>query len=220
MLDLGEQEVFVGYKEAAEWSGMSVDSLKALASRGKVPRTTVGGTSYIPRRPLEEYLLEANKHPDPWPDKSIPRLIRPGGGYEDPYQLSDEQVGNSGENLASFILGAAGATVSLVVRTGMDHFVRLPNGGMFALEVKTTRGPYHLERKPRWSTYFCGYKVQRRDAEWFCFVDLSSNLCLFKSREDLPKYSKVHITTSHFTEFHMHRTFVEMCGSFGYDLRV
>jgi len=211
MLDLGEQEYFVGYQEAAEWSGLTVSAIRHLGDRGYFQKTKVGRTVYIPREPFERYLIENSKHPDPWPDKSIPHIVDPVPLIgADLSKLSDQQIGNAGEHLSAFYVCMAGATVSLVDRRGMDHFVRLPNGRMLALEVKTTRG---LQLRHDGYDNF-SFTVQRRDADWFCLLDLSTNLCLFRAKDELCKSERVTSFPHHFTTFNMNRTLTEMFRAF------
>lgn len=215
MLDLGEQEYFVGYQEAADWSGMTVTGITQLARSGAIPKTKVGSTVYIPRKPFEQYLIENSKHPDPWPDKSVPHVVDPVPvvGF-DTSNLSSQQIGNAGEHLSAFYVCMAGATVSLVDRRGMDHFVRLPNGRMLALEVKTTRRP-ELHLKGNGTKYpIFKFNIRRKDADWFCLLDLSTNICLFRSKESLCSGPTVHVIPDHFTVFNMNRTLTEMFRAF------
>jgi len=215
MLDLGEQEYFVGYQEAADWSGLSANAVRHLGDRGVIPKTKVGRTVYIPREPFESYLIENSKHPDPWPDKSIPHIVDPVPLMGvDMSKLSDNHIGNAGEHLSAYYVCMAGATVSLVDRRGMDHFVRLPNGRMLALEVKTTRGVCQLITGNKTSVEYLRYRIRRKDADWFCLLDLSTNICLFKSTDELSTGRDTYLSPIHFTTFNMNRTLTEMFRAF------
>jgi len=167
----------------------------------------------INRKSLEEALIKRGRHPDPWPDPSVPEIVKPVPVLYSTDHLRSDQIGNVGEHLVAYYLSFAGASVSLVDRRGMDHFVRLPNGSMFALEVKTTSKPYKDER--RVTATECRFTTRRMDADWFSFLDLSTNTVIFRRREDLSPKPKEAIPHRFFTSFYMNQSIQQLFDYYG-----
>jgi len=162
----------------------------------------------INRKSLEDTLIKRGIHPDPWPDASVPEIVKPVPVLYYTDHLRNDQIGNVGEHLVAYYLSFAGASVSLVDRRGMDHFVRLTNGAMFALEVKTTSKPSTRGN--------CRFNTQRLDADWFSFLDLSTNIVIFRRREGLSSGKGVEaIPYKFFTSFYMNQSIQQLFDYYG-----
>jgi len=166
----------------------------------------------INRQSLEDALIKRGMHPDPWPDASVPEIVKPVPVLYSTDHLRTDQIGNVGEHLVAYYLSFAGASVSLVDRRGMDHFVRLTNGQMFALEVKTASRPAIRSEK----NIFCHFTTKRLDADWFSFLDLSTNIVIFRRREDLtPAKGAEKIPHRFFTSFYMNQSIQQLFDYYG-----
>jgi len=166
----------------------------------------------INRKSLDDALIKRGMHPDPWPDASVPEIVKPVPVLYSTDHLRSDQIGNVGEHLVAYYLSFAGASVSLVDRRGMDHFVRLTNGQMFALEVKTVSMPVIKSEK----NIFCHFTTNRLDADWFSFLDLSTNIVIFRRCEDLTpgKYAEK-IPHKFFTPFYMNKSLMDLFDYYG-----
>jgi hypothetical protein len=155
---------------------------------------------------LEEYLIEEGRHPDSWPDQRVPKIVGPLSVFGHTNALRSDQVGNVGEFLVAYYLSFAGVSVSLVDRRGMDHFVRMPNGSMFALEVKTASKP-KVSGGERTLSFGC----RRLDADWFAFLDLSTNVFILRPVEEVGD------TLAHkfFTPFYMNQSIQRLFNHYG-----
>jgi len=166
----------------------------------------------INRKSLEAALIKRGTHPDPWPDPSVPEIVKPVPVLYSTDHLRCDQIGNVGEHLVAYYLSFAGASVSLVDRRGMDHFVRLPNGDMFALEVKTVSKPLTRSEK----NTFCQFNTRRLDADWFSFLDLSTNIVIFRRREELTSCRATEkIPKRFFTSFYMNQSIQQLFDYYG-----
>jgi hypothetical protein len=151
---------------------------------------------------VERYLVEQGNHPDSWPDQGVPKVVDPIPVLGSTDNLRSDQIGNVGEHLVAYYLSFAGASVSLVDRRGMDHFVRMPNGSMFALEVKTAS-----KAADRSVKFVC----ERRDADWFGLLDLSTNVVIFKPAEEV----RSRLAHKFFTPFYMNRSIQRLFNYYG-----
>jgi hypothetical protein len=82
----------------------------------------------------------------------------------------------------------------------------MPNGSMFALEVKTASKPY--------ASSYSGkvlFDIKRLDADWFGFLDLSTNAVLFKPVEEA-EWSIAH---RFFTPFYMNQSIQRLFNYYG-----
>lgn len=201
--------------EASEEFNVHKTSIQHWANSGEVearpadPSRPIATNNpyHINRKSLEAALVNRGTHPDPWPDPSVPEIVKPVPALYSTDHLRADQVGNVGEHLVAYYLSFAGASVSLVDRRGMDHFVRLPNGSMFALEVKTISKPYTRSEKG----IVCQFTTRRLDADWFSFLDLSTNIVLFRRREELSSgASNEKIPQRFFTSFYMNKSIKEL----------
>ena len=105
-----------------------------------------------------------------------------------PYdQYNTSTKGRIGEYFVAFILEREGIEASIVDRVGTDLFCRRPNGEMFSVEVKTAvKGilAHKTAKTPRMN-----YTIKTIRSDWYAFVELSSELVLFKPRSELENHA-------------------------------
>jgi hypothetical protein len=220
-----EEEWIEGTRRAAEMFGISSSIVRKWSTTGKIevcPKdlskpVNTQNPYLINLQSLENVLIEKAMHPDPWPDKSVQEIVKPVPVLYSTDHLRRDQIGNVGEHLVAYYLSFAGASVSLVDRRGMDHFVRLPNGAMFALEVKTASKPYeYSSSRSRSTTTACAFATRRLDADWFSFLDLSTNIVLFRLQEELSTFKeKETISHKFFTPFYMNQSIKRLFEYYG-----
>jgi len=205
-------------RRAAEMFGISSSVVKEWSATGKIetrPKDASKPVSrhnpyLINRQSLEDALIERAMHSDPWPDRSVQEIVKPVPVLYSTNHLRSDQLGNVGEHLVAYYLSFTGASVSLVDRRGMDHFVRLTNGAMFALEVKTTSKP------TREKGAYCRYTTQRLDADWFALLDLSTNIFLLRHRDELRGSTESEcIPHKFFTPFYMNQSIQQLFEYYG-----
>jgi len=212
---------WIEVKLAVEYFGSSTASInrlihnKKIISRADDPSRVCSHTNrrLVHKPSLENYLIQRGSHPDAWPDPAVQNIADPLPVMYPTEHLRRDQIGNVGEHLVAYYLTFAGASVSLVDRRGMDHFVRMPNGSMFALEVKTRSTPDQDQGKKALHSHF---KTSRLDADWFAFLDLSTNVVLFRrlGSTSTQKSSEA-IPHKFFTPFYMNQSLQNLFHHYG-----
>lgn len=130
-----------------------------------------------------------------------------------PYdQHNTSTKGRIGEYFVAFILEREGIEASIVDRVGTDLFCRRPNGEMFSVEVKTAvKGilAHKTAKTPRMN-----YTIKTIRSDWYAFVDLSSELVLFKPRSELENHANksFYVSAKEFSPYEMKKTLQQVKG--------
>lgn len=94
-------------------------------------------------------------------------------------QAQKEQIGRAGEFLAAYILESNAAECHRVDRRGSDLWVKLPNGKLVTVQVKTaTKALVPKKGKPeaKRSSYYRYHTGTLCNADWYIFVALDLEL--------------------------------------------
>jgi hypothetical protein len=94
-------------------------------------------------------------------------------------QAQKEQTGRAGEFLAAYILENNGAECHRVDRRGSDLWVKLPNGKLVTVQVKTAAKalvPKKGKPEAKRSSYYRYHTGTLCNADWYIFVALDLEL--------------------------------------------
>ena len=217
----GLPEWFESVVEAQKYFGCSDHAVARWVQSGEVEgglkdpsrKASKHNPRRVNRKSLEEALIRKGMHPDEWPDPTVQRWVDPIPPMASADHLRADQVGNVGEHLVAYYLSFCNASVSLVDRRGMDHFVRLPNGEMFALEVKTASKPVPAYKGA--DALRCWFGISRTDADWFALLDLSTNIFLLRKKEEFSVDRNYSVPHRFFTPFYMNQSIQRLFESYG-----
>lgn len=105
-------------------------------------------------------------------------------------------IGRTGEFLASYILETQGIEVHHVDRIGADLWCRVGKN-LFTMQVKSTVGPFSSSN--RTSIRYYTFSAKNPNADYFCFVALDLRLLLVQNTASMES-STVRIAPEDFTE--------------------
>jgi len=120
--------------------------------------------------------------------------------------------GRIGEYFVAFLLEREGIEASIVDRVGTDLFCRRPNGEMFSVEVKTAvKG---ILSNSNAKTPRMNYNIKSVNSDWYAFVDLSTELVVFKPRSELENHANkmFYISSKDFSPCEMKKTLQQVKG--------
>lgn len=120
--------------------------------------------------------------------------------------------GRIGEYFVAYLLEREGVECTIVDRRGTDIFCRRSDDSLFTLEVKTASKPIYPSNASK--TPRANYDIKRTKADWYAFVDLSTQLVLFKPRSEVEKYAnrKYYLDAGDFSPYEMQKTLQQVKG--------
>lgn len=130
----------------------------------------------------------------------------------DDHPTDPTTTGRIGEYFVAYLLEREGVECTIVDRRGTDIYCRRTDDSLFTLEVKTASKPIYpsaASKTPR-----ANYDIKRTKADWYAFVDLSTQLVVFKPRTEVEEYSnrKYYLDAGAFSPYEMQKTLQQVKG--------